>query len=81
MVQLFFLFFSDSDNVESNEADSSRRGASAASSESTAESPTPNDEKDICSVPNTEDWLALRVCGGSRSWKFPSCFNIQREDS
>ncbi|CAE1274418.1 unnamed protein product [Acanthosepion pharaonis] len=71
----------NSDNVEGNEADSSRRGASAASCESAAESTTPNDEKDICSVPNTEDWLALRVCGGSRSWKFPSCFNIQREDS
>ncbi|XP_064630195.1 uncharacterized protein LOC135489040 isoform X2 [Lineus longissimus] len=32
-------------------------------------------ELDDYTMPNTEDWLALRVHGGSRNWKFSSCFN------
>ncbi|XP_041368503.1 uncharacterized protein LOC121382890 [Gigantopelta aegis] len=37
------------------------------------------DEKDICNVNNVEDWMALRVVGGSRSWRFPSCFSGRNE--
>ncbi|XP_050399130.1 uncharacterized protein LOC126816536 [Patella vulgata] len=33
------------------------------------------DESDIYNVPNMEDWMALRVHGGSRSWKLPFCFS------
>lgn len=32
------------------------------------------DVNDISFVPNTDEWLALRVIGGTRSWRFPSCF-------
>ena len=32
------------------------------------------DGSDICLVPNPEEWLALRVIGGARTWRFPSCF-------
>ncbi|XP_052830532.1 uncharacterized protein LOC106868655 isoform X1 [Octopus bimaculoides] len=66
-----------SDTADSN-TESNHRGANC---ESSTETEVTNDEKDICSVSNTDDWLALRVCGGSRTWKFPSCFNIQREDT
>ncbi|XP_046567218.1 uncharacterized protein LOC124275651 isoform X1 [Haliotis rubra] len=39
------------------------------------------DESDICSVPNMDDWLALRVHGGTRSWRLPSCFSGQGGES
>lgn len=26
-------------------------------------------------MPNQDDWLALRVHGGTRAWKFSTCFN------
>ena len=26
-------------------------------------------------VPNADEWLALRVNGGSRNWKISTCFN------
>ncbi|GAB1599547.1 uncharacterized protein LOC115219716 isoform X2 [Argonauta hians] len=68
-----------SDTAESSTSESNHRGGNCENT--AAETEVTSDEKDICSVPNTDDWLALRVCGGSRSWKFPSCFNIQREDT
>ncbi|XP_013397179.1 uncharacterized protein LOC106163977 [Lingula anatina] len=40
----------------------------------------PDLDNDNYKMPNSVDWLALRVHGGARSWKLPSCFNREVND-
>ena len=47
---------------------------SASRSELPANMEESHDGSDVCLVPNAEEWLALRVIGGARTWRFPSCF-------
>ncbi|XP_076439675.1 uncharacterized protein LOC143279511 [Babylonia areolata] len=47
---------------------------SASRSELPANMEESHDSNDVCYVPNSEEWLSLRVIGGSRGWRFPSCF-------
>ena len=42
---------------------------------SSVEYETNQDESDIQYVNNIEEWLALRVQGGSKTWKLPFCLN------
>lgn len=42
---------------------------------SSIEYETNQDESDIQYVNNIEEWLALRVQGGSKTWKLPFCLN------
>ncbi|KAK7109591.1 uncharacterized protein [Littorina saxatilis] len=47
---------------------------SASRSELPANMEESHDASDVCLVPNPEEWLSLRAIGGTRSWRFPSCF-------
>lgn len=47
---------------------------SASRSELPANMEESQDANDVGYVPNVDEWLALRVIGGTRSWRFPSCF-------
>ncbi|CAG5119772.1 unnamed protein product [Candidula unifasciata] len=38
------------------------------------------EEEDINTVPNVQEWLALRTIGGSKPWKFPACFARSSSD-
>lgn len=42
---------------------------------SSVEYETNQDESDIQYAGNIEDWLALRVQGGTKTWKIPFCLN------
>lgn len=56
---------------ETRDANHSR---SASRSELPANMEESQDANDVCLVTNSDEWLALRVIGGSRTWRFPSCF-------
>ncbi|XP_005092228.1 uncharacterized protein LOC101846194 isoform X2 [Aplysia californica] len=38
------------------------------------------EEIDVATVPNMQEWLALRAIGGSKQWKFPACFSRSSSD-
>ncbi|CAL1542273.1 unnamed protein product, partial [Lymnaea stagnalis] len=38
------------------------------------------EESIVCTVPNMQEWLALRAIGGSKLWKFPACFSRSSSD-
>ena len=39
-----------------------------------------DEEGALCAVPNMQDWLALRAVGGSKPWKFSTCFSRTSSD-
>jgi hypothetical protein len=76
---IFFLGVEYSTNATEQTCGSMESGSQSGSAQlsiSSDGSGQKNDlELDDYTMTNAEDWLALRVHGGSRNWKFSSCFN------